>query len=240
MLEVAAEACRMGPGWAVVSQNGLELVATRTTGLFKFVDDIVIKVSAHKAGAVVDLTSGSRVGISDLGQNRRNVSEFFSYVGLALAGEKPQDGYSTARFYHFAEAPLASIARLFFDPPFLEVISPKEFRLTIDKAPEAPGAGTRMTFKVVGGVRWELEFTEWNPPYSFSDKMISGPFEEFIHRHTFEEKAGGCVIADIVRFKHKGGFIGEKLGSILTGVMMDAALAERSENLDRYLKEHAL
>jgi uncharacterized protein (DUF1499 family) len=65
-------------GWEVVeadeSQGRLE--ATSTSSLFKFVDDIVVRVRPDAAGSVVDVRSTSRVGESDLGANAKRIRAF--------------------------------------------------------------------------------------------------------------------------------------------------------------------
>lgn len=51
--------------------------ATDTSRLFRFVDDVVVRVRpAPGTGSVVDLRSTSRDGVSDLGLNARRIREF--------------------------------------------------------------------------------------------------------------------------------------------------------------------
>ena len=44
------------------------------TRLFRFVDDVVIRVRPRGAGSVVDLRSNSRVGGGDLGANAERIA----------------------------------------------------------------------------------------------------------------------------------------------------------------------
>ncbi|TWU44625.1 hypothetical protein Poly51_60570 [Rubripirellula tenax] len=68
-------------GWALVSRepddNGavIALHLTRTTRIFRFVDDIRVQIVADPGGRScrVDAESQSRVGKGDLGQNARNL-----------------------------------------------------------------------------------------------------------------------------------------------------------------------
>jgi uncharacterized protein (DUF1499 family) len=66
-------------GWEVTWESpgqGL-LEATETSGLFRFVDDVVVRVRpGADGGSVVDLRSTSRVGISDLGANAARIRAF--------------------------------------------------------------------------------------------------------------------------------------------------------------------
>jgi uncharacterized protein (DUF1499 family) len=72
------------PRWAVVSIDAAAGVvrATRRTRLFRFTDDVTIRLEPTAAGTRLHVRSQSRFGASDLGQNRRNVIELFG----ALAG----------------------------------------------------------------------------------------------------------------------------------------------------------
>ncbi len=58
---------------------------TRTTGLFRFVDDIEVSVVANtEFVAKVNVKSSSRVGKGDFGQNARNIHVFFSELNRRL------------------------------------------------------------------------------------------------------------------------------------------------------------
>ncbi len=66
------------PRWAVVkdSNSVSKIHLTRTSRVFRFVDDLQITLTASGEGKVqVNATSQSRVGIGDFGQNRRNLLE---------------------------------------------------------------------------------------------------------------------------------------------------------------------
>ena len=65
-------------GWELVYQDAsaMTIDARDTSLLFKFVDDIVVRVRADGSGAVVDVRSKSRDGKSDLGVNAARIKEF--------------------------------------------------------------------------------------------------------------------------------------------------------------------
>jgi uncharacterized protein (DUF1499 family) len=54
------------------------IAATRRTRLFRFTDDVAIRVEPTAGGTRVHVRSKSRLGKSDFGQNRRNVLELFA------------------------------------------------------------------------------------------------------------------------------------------------------------------
>lgn len=73
------------PRWHVekqaISDGGAVIWATRTTRLFRFVDDVYLLVTQSDSGSIVEARSASRVGKGDLGQNRRNLQELWKALG---------------------------------------------------------------------------------------------------------------------------------------------------------------
>lgn len=64
------------PGWRESSPtNDQELHFERTTRWFRFVDDITVRLTAVEDGTRVSVSSRSRIGQGDLGQNPRNIRE---------------------------------------------------------------------------------------------------------------------------------------------------------------------
>jgi uncharacterized protein (DUF1499 family) len=74
------------PLWRVESSSVTEgtLHLTRHTRLFRFVDDIRLRLEAVAGGTRLHGRGQSRVGLSDLGQNRRNLRTLIA----ALRGSK--------------------------------------------------------------------------------------------------------------------------------------------------------
>jgi uncharacterized protein (DUF1499 family) len=65
-------------GWAIVEEDpdAGRIEATDTTRLFRFVDDVVIRIRPDGAGAVVDVRSKSRDGKGDMGANAARIRAF--------------------------------------------------------------------------------------------------------------------------------------------------------------------
>lgn len=65
-------------GWEIVAESPERLVfdAQDETELFRFVDDITVRVSADGAGSKVDVRSKSRDGQGDLGANAARIRRF--------------------------------------------------------------------------------------------------------------------------------------------------------------------
>jgi uncharacterized protein (DUF1499 family) len=76
------------PNWKNVEASGEnEVRAVRTTRLFRFRDDVKVRVYARADGAGSELTSASRVGKNDLGQNSRNIKELLQAVERETGGQ---------------------------------------------------------------------------------------------------------------------------------------------------------
>jgi uncharacterized protein (DUF1499 family) len=70
------------PRWRVENVDALAgtVTATRTTRLWRFVDDIVVRCEATASGTRVHARSRSRVGKGDFGQNRRNLRQLLDAI----------------------------------------------------------------------------------------------------------------------------------------------------------------
>jgi uncharacterized protein (DUF1499 family) len=69
-------------GWTVVEvdPNDGRLEATFTSRIFRFVDDIVVRIRPTASGSIADVRSTSRVGESDLGANAARIRSFREQV----------------------------------------------------------------------------------------------------------------------------------------------------------------
>jgi uncharacterized protein (DUF1499 family) len=70
-VRAAAEAL----GWEIVAEDAASgrLEATHTTAIFRFVDDVVVRVRADGSGSRVDVRSKSRDGQGDIGANAARI-----------------------------------------------------------------------------------------------------------------------------------------------------------------------
>lgn len=79
-------------GWRVpsASENTLSFEATAETFWLGFQDDVSVRISEREdGGAIMDVRSVSRVGVSDLGANAQRIRDFEERVSMLLA-ESPQ------------------------------------------------------------------------------------------------------------------------------------------------------
>ena len=68
--------------------------------------------------------------------------------------------------------------------------------------------GTLIDYKIKAHgwpISWRTEIAEWNPPHRFVDLQLRGPYTLWRHTHTFEEREGGTLCRDHVRYRPRGG-----------------------------------
>lgn len=54
-------------------------------------------------------------------------------------------------------------------------------------------------------IRWRTEISSWDPPFSFTDRQLKGPYRLWEHLHTFEAVPEGTLAVDEVRYRVFGG-----------------------------------
>jgi uncharacterized protein (DUF1499 family) len=75
-----ADAVRSLPHWRVESTDPATgtIHLTRRTRVWRFVDDVRLTLTPDGGSTVIHGESQSRVGVGDLGQNRRNILELWA------------------------------------------------------------------------------------------------------------------------------------------------------------------
>jgi len=97
----------------------------------------------------------------------------------------------------------------FADAANLQEITPPwlDFRVATPQ-PLAMRVGALIDYRLkVHGIplRWRSEITAWEPPHRFVDEQQRGPYRLWIHEHLFEERDGGTLVVDRVRYAVPGG-----------------------------------
>lgn len=87
---------------------------------------------------------------------------------------------------------------------FERLIPPWEKVKVVQKADISEiGSRTLLETKILGlfKVRWVAEHTAYDPPRSFEDTQISGPFHSWRHRHIVKPHADGAVLRDEIEYE---------------------------------------
>jgi len=102
----------------------------------------------------------------------------------------------------------------FSDPKNLAVITPPELGFIIRSTlPTQIQSGLKITYTVrpLFGIpmTWVTLISNSNPPHSFSDEQLKGPYKSWHHTHRFESIPGGVRMHDTVDYELPFGIMGE-------------------------------
>lgn len=104
--------------------------------------------------------------------------------------------------------PVKDVFAFFSDPMNLQTITPPWLHFQILNVPKEPlTRGSLIEYRIRWRwvpLRWLTEISEWEPPFRFVDSQRKGPYRQWIHLHTFEERDGGTLMRDRVEYAIPG------------------------------------
>ena len=108
-------------------------------------------------------------------------------------------------------APVDDVFHFFSQVENLDRITPPWFRFrTLTPTPLALSKGLLIDYQLkLSGftVHWRTEITGWDPPRSFEDTQIRGPYKQWAHFHTFTPEGDETVMEDAVVYRCPGGIL---------------------------------
>ena len=109
--------------------------------------------------------------------------------------------------------PVEKVFAFFAQAENLERITPRELRFHIvTKQPIALAAGATIDYRLslfAIPFGWRSVITAWDPPRTFTDEQVRGPYALWVHRHVFEPSGAGTIIRDRVRYRLPFGPLGD-------------------------------
>lgn len=103
----------------------------------------------------------------------------------------------------------------FSRPENLQKLTPSQLRFTIlTPQPIVMSEGMQLDYKLkVHGLplHWTSLISVWDPPYSFTDVQLKGPYKKWEHSHRFAKEGSGTRVEDYIIFRVPGGRLIEKL-----------------------------
>lgn len=120
----------------------------------------------------------------------------------------------------------------------LEEITPDWLRFEVLRAPEKLAYGSLLAYRLElfrVPVHWLTRIATWQPPRSFADEQISGPYPLWEHTHRFSPVDGGTEIYDHVRYEVPGGPLAPLVQGPFVGHWLDEIFDYRAERLREIL-----
>jgi uncharacterized protein (TIGR01777 family) len=166
----------------------------------------------------------------------------FDYQTLELALEDLcSDFTSEFRQEIWLDESPEDIFPFFSDPANLGALTPAfcHFRILSGAGvPLQEGALVDYRLRLHGiPLRWRARVDIWDPPRSFVDTQLRGPFKMWSHTHEFEAFDGGTIVRDRVRLKMPLGVLGDLLVGPLVRRDINTVLAyRRAAIFDQFLE----
>ena len=125
------------------------------------------------------------------------------------------DGSGLLESHCFLDYPIDEVFAFFQDAYNLQVLTPEFLRFEVlTPKPIEMKTGALIDYRIrLRGIplKWRTEITDWNPPHSFVDQQLRGPYRQWHHTHEFVEQDGGTMCTDRVIYRVFGGSIIQRL-----------------------------
>jgi ligand-binding SRPBCC domain-containing protein len=100
---------------------------------------------------------------------------------------------------------------------FIRLLPPGE-RIRVIRMPQSLNAGSRTIVEIRIAFVWvtfESLHTAYDPPHSFEDQQVRGPFRSWRHRHSVEPHPDGAVLIDDIDYTPPFGIFGRAVDGIV-------------------------
>jgi ligand-binding SRPBCC domain-containing protein len=100
---------------------------------------------------------------------------------------------------------------------FLRLLPPGE-KIRVIQTPASLDVGNRTIVEIRIAfvyVRFESLHTAYDPPHSFEDQQVRGPFRSWHHRHIVEPGPDGAMLIDDIEYTPPFGLLGRAIDGIV-------------------------
>ena len=137
--------------------------------------------------------------------------------------------------------PLAEVFSFFQNPENLALITPPWLGFSIlTPLPVVmkEGAVFEYSVRVMGlRTRWASLICDYQPPGTFVDEQLKGPYRYWRHTHTFAEVEGGTRITDEIRYAMPFGILGEIVQRLMVKRQLETIFAYRAQVIAEMFEE---
>lgn len=137
----------------------------------------------------------------------------------------------------FVSRPIDEVFAFFAEPRNLARITPASmaFEFLSDDFEMRAGLEIEYRLRPLFGVPagWRARITEYQPPTSFTDVQLAGPYRRWEHHHSFESVSGGTVVRDRVEYELPLGPLGEIGHHWLVRSELDKIFRHRARVMER-------
>lgn len=135
----------------------------------------------------------------------------------------------------FIPRPRDEVFAFFSDALNLERITPEFLRFRVlTPAPIAVHPGTIIDYELrLYGVRfrWKTRIEAFDPPTTFVDTQVRGPYKLWRHTHEFEEVPGGTEMRDRVEYDLPSGPVGRLARAIFVRRSVEEIFDHRNKTI---------
>lgn len=144
--------------------------------------------------------------------------------------------FHTLRQEQWVSRPIEEVFAFFSDAQNLEAITPPWLRFKVlSLSTKSIVQGTEIRYRLYWHgfpLSWRSEICEWNPPHSFSDVQISGPYRLWHHTHKFQAHGTRTRMLDVARYALPFGIVGEIAHSLKVRRDVQQIFAFRRRRVD--------
>lgn len=138
-------------------------------------------------------------------------------------------------------SPVDEVFGFFAKAENLNLITPPDLKFNIlTPLPIEMKKGTLIDYRIkLGGFsfKWKTEITNWNPPFSFTDTQLKGPYRIWVHEHTFESQNGKTIVKDKVTYLPPGYIAEPFINSLFVKHRLEKIFEFRRQKISEYFNK---